>query len=127
MLLATPDDVVARLGRDLTTAETARLAGLLAEASAIVEGYLGITYPEDTDPVAVPDPVSIVVSRIVARALTLGIPEGVTQQSETAGPFAHSNTYGQGLTSLWLGKAEKLMLRSLGGGVTSVPMRSERF
>lgn len=37
--LATPDDVVARLGRDLTSVEAAKVAALLTDASASVRNY----------------------------------------------------------------------------------------
>lgn len=39
--LATADDVQVRLGRELTTAETARITPLLADASASVRNYTG--------------------------------------------------------------------------------------
>lgn len=39
--LASKADLVARLGRDLTCAEDARLAALLADASALVRAYTG--------------------------------------------------------------------------------------
>lgn len=119
MNLATQDDVEARLGRELTTAEIARLPGLLEEASAIVEGYLGVVYTTDD---TVPPQVAIVVSRMVSRALTTSIPDGV--KSEAAGPYQRS--YSDGASSLWLSKYDKLALRNVSGGVVSVPLRSER-
>lgn len=117
MILASQADVEARLGRALTGAETPRLNGLLEEASIIVEGYLGVVYTGD-----VPAAVSIVVSRMVARALTTSIPDGVT--SEGAGPYQRG--YSEGAASLWLSKNDKIALRGVKGGVVSVPLRSER-
>lgn len=117
MILATQSDVEARLGRDLSDGEIQRLDGLLEEASAIVEGYLGVVYTDDAPPV-----VAVVVSKLVARAFTSGqTTEGPT--GFQAGPF--SVTYRDN-TSLWLSKGDKLMLRNIGGGFTSVPLRSDR-
>lgn len=123
MILATQADVVARLGRALTSDEIARLPGLLEEASAIVEGYMGVTYDDDpdTDNPAPPDVVAVVVSKIVGRAFTTQTVEGPSALQ--AGPF--SVTYRDN-TSLWLSKSEKLMLRNAGGGFTSVRLKSDR-
>lgn len=123
MLLAVQADVETRLGRDLTESEEARLDGLLEESSALVEGYLGIVY-EDGD--AIPSAVVIVVSKIVARAIG-GSAEldalAASMEQTNAGPwgarFRDSNVY--------LTKADKLMLRPIGGGGYSVvTLRSER-
>lgn len=118
MILATEADVAARLGRDLTDDESDRLPGLLEEASAIIEGYLGVTYTGDDD---VPAVVAVVVSKIVARAFTTTVAEGV--QSLQAGPFQVGY---RDNTNLWLSKSDKLMLRNIGGGFTSVRLKSER-
>lgn len=116
MILATQAEVEARLGRELSETETNRLEGLLEEASALVEGYLGVVYTDE-----VPSVVVVVVSKLVARAFTASTVEGPS--SLQAGPF--SVTYRDN-TSLWLSKGEKLMLRNIGGGFTSVPLKSER-
>lgn len=42
--LASPDDLKARLGRDLTAEETARAGALLDDASAAVRGYTGQSF-----------------------------------------------------------------------------------
>lgn len=44
--LATTDDLEARLGRDLTTAEAARAAGVLADVSASIRSYCGQLFDE---------------------------------------------------------------------------------
>jgi hypothetical protein len=49
VILATQEDVEARLGRSLDSSEEDRLDGLLVEASALVEGYLGVVYDDDPD------------------------------------------------------------------------------
>lgn len=118
MILATQTDVETRLGRDLTDDETDRLPGLLEEASAIVEGYVGVTYTEDDE---IPSSVAVVVSKIVARCLATPTQEGPA--SLQAGPF--QVTYRDN-TNLWLSKSDKLMLRNIGGGFTSVRLKSER-
>lgn len=123
MILATQSDVETRLGRDLTDSELERLPGLLEEASAIVEGYLHYAYPYMA---IIPTPVVIVVSRMVARAFTTTVPEGVTQQSEAAGPYQHSSTFGAGASNLWLSRVDKLTLSTVGGGASSVSFTSER-
>jgi hypothetical protein len=117
LILATQNDVEARLGRACTSGEVARVPGLLDEASAIVEGYLGITYTG-----SVPHAVVLVVSRMVARALTTAVSEGAT--SEAAGPYTVG--YRDGAASLWLSKNDKLALRSISGGASSVRFVSER-
>ena len=120
MQLATEDDVAARLGRDLTSDEEDQLPGLLDESSALVEGYLGVTYTADD---TVPSVVALVVSRLVARALTSGAPDDGST-SEAAGVY--SIGYKEGAARLWLGRAEKLMLRKIGGGIVVVGLKSER-
>lgn len=42
--LATADDVISRLGRDLTTVEEERVDALLVDASSAVRGYTGRTF-----------------------------------------------------------------------------------
>lgn len=51
--LATPDDLEARLGRDLTDTEQSRAEALLADASAMIRAYTGQTFDEVTGDVAV--------------------------------------------------------------------------
>lgn len=114
-MLATAADVEARLGRTLTTDETARATGLLEEASVTVEGWLRCL------PDPVPDAVKIVVSRMVARVLTVGgtenAPEpGVSQLQATMGIFGVNRNFSSDATSggVWLTKQDKTMLRPYG-------------
>lgn len=51
--LASPDDLEARLGRDLTTEEAARAEALLADASAAVRAYTGQDFDLVADDVVV--------------------------------------------------------------------------
>lgn len=128
MALATAADVEARLGRPLTVAETAKVAGLLEEASALVIGYL-VCDPTDTsvEPPVVPAAVAIVVSRMVARVLEQTPAAGATGSeatTNTTGPFSQTVRFGAGTTSgaPWLTKADKLTLRPslCNGGFTSL-------
>lgn len=47
--LATKNDLVARLGRDITCEEDARVEALLADASALVRAYTGQDFEETAD------------------------------------------------------------------------------
>lgn len=64
-VLASSDDVVARLRRPLTVEEAGYVADLLEEASSLVTEHCR---GRDFDPV--PDAVRIVTSRVAARALS---------------------------------------------------------
>lgn len=111
MTLASSPDVVDRLGRPLTTDEASRVDGLLNEASALVEGWLGFT------PDPVPSAVEIVVSRIVARTLTTSTPvPGLSDQQMTAGVFGVMNRFTAESSSggVWLTRQDKIMLRPYG-------------
>ncbi|CQD15729.1 hypothetical protein BN970_07148 [Mycolicibacterium conceptionense] len=115
MALATSQDVVDRLGRPLSTDETARVTGLLDEASVMVEGWMRCV------PDPVPDAVKIVVSRMVARVLAVGgadnAPEpGVSQLQATMGIFGVNRSYSSDATSggVWLTKQDKATLRPFG-------------
>lgn len=119
-MLATIPDVESRLGRALDADEVARVDGLLGEASALVEAHTGRTF----DPV--PETVSIVASRMVARVLQMP-DDGFNSESETltAGPFSKNVKYVAGASggSPWLTAVDRKMLRPFGrrrGGVFSV-------
>lgn len=122
MLLASQADVETRLGRDLTDDEAARLDGLLEEASALVAGYLGVTYSDEAE---VPPVVTIVVSKIAARAISRSEELdsiAAAMESANSGPFGARFRD----SNVFLTKADKLMLRPVGGGFRSVPLRSDR-
>lgn len=128
MILANQGDVEIRLGRELTADELALLPGLLEEASLLVEGYLGIVYkdPSGPDGVPIPDAVVVVVSRIVARTFTAPSPQLLPEGARSAGAGPYTVSFGDSRTNLWLSKADKTTLKNVGGGMTSVPMKSER-
>lgn len=115
--LATVEDVAERLGRPLTPTELALTdPGLLDEASAIVLAHLGCD-PTDPDTGAVPEPVSIVTSRMVARVLRQEAATapgliGATSATDTAGPFSQTRQYPAGITSgaPWTTAADRAIL-----------------
>ena len=127
MALATQADVEARLGRDLTEAEAARLPSLLGDASVLVAGYLGREYA----PELYPAPVAGVVARMVARVLAQGaVTPGLESTTEAAGPFSRGFKYGGGSSGdVYLSATDKTMLRPyrLGGGLSSVQLVGDRY
>lgn len=111
MLLASLDDVEARLARLLTSSEQVRASALLVEASASVRAWLRRV------PDPVPDDVSLVVSRMVARVIVAPTgPTHLDQFTQAAGPFSHSGTFTDGATSgsPWMTKDDKRILRQFG-------------
>lgn len=127
MALATQADVVARLGRDLSGPEAARLPSLLADATALVAGYLG----RDYTPEAYPAPVAGVVARMVVRLLAQGdVTPGLESTTEAAGPFSRGFKYGGGSSGdVYLSATDKTMLKPyrLGGGLSSVQLVGDRY
>lgn len=110
--LASDADVETRLGRTLTTDEAARVDGLLEEASVMVSGWVRVV------PDPVPDAVTIVVSRMVARVFTAGggAETGVESIQATMGPFQVNRGFSTDATSggVWLTRQDKAMLRPVG-------------
>lgn len=123
-MLATISDVEARLGEILDESDLSRAEGLLAEASALVSGYLGGV------PDPVPEPVALVVSRMVARVMEAPEESGFNAESAsyTAGPFTQSVKFSAGSSggSPWLTTSDKVILRPFWKrrkGVFSITMR----
>lgn len=116
-MLATRADVETRLGRELDADEIARVDGLLEEASELVIA--------ECRPLPTPTPsaVRIVVSRIVARALS-GPDEtpGVESTQVSAGSFQLSRNFtSDGVSGgPWLSKTDRKMLRPWRRGVANV-------
>jgi len=114
--LASSADVVTRLGRALTASETAKVPGLLEEASVKVLAHLGKgeTY---YDALTIPATVSIVTSRMVARVLEqapAGIVPGAQQTGVTTGPFSNQTTFVAGSSngSPWLTRSDRADLNN---------------
>ena len=113
--LAAPVDVVARLGRPLTTEEQDRVPGLLDEASASASAWMKCV------PDPVPAEVRLVVSRMVARMLKAaesGAEQdlGTSQMNTGMGPFTIGRTFSGDTTSgsPWLNRDDKRILRRFG-------------
>lgn len=109
--LADNADMVARLGRALSTDETAAVGGLLTEASALVVGYLRRDWDALTD---VPGAVRVVVSRMAARALTgaSNIPAGAESYGSSLSVMSHTVKLGPDVVmgSVWLSRVDKTTL-----------------
>lgn len=127
MDLANQADVVKQLGRALTSPEVTRLPGLLAKASAIVEGYLRVVY---ADPDGIPSAVKIVVASMVARVFgTEGaVPPGVTSEMVMAGSRQWQRSFSGDVNTIepWLTKGDKLALQGVGSSAVSVRLGSDR-
>jgi hypothetical protein len=150
-LLCTSDDVMERpqiLAAPTGTVDTASIPGYIEEASILVEGYLGHTYPDPpTDPDVVnPDPVPdaarVVAARAVARALIAdaanngpGGPRPLDPNidaytsSRSMGGFSATKTEHVAADVLgggvWLTRQDKMALDSIGGAYsrqTNVPL-----
>lgn len=104
---ATTGDVAARW-RALSDSEETRCEALLADASDLIR----TTCPNWQS--AGEDTLRRVTCAAVIRALQSGDMAGVTQSSQTAGPFSQSWSYSNPSGDLYLTKAEK---RALGGTV----------
>ncbi|MGK2880434.1 MAG: hypothetical protein ACSLE6_06435 [Mycobacterium sp.] len=111
MALADDNDVAARLGRELTEDEQTAIVGLLAEAGALVVGYLRRDWTALAD---VPDAVRIVVSRMVARSLTGGsnLPAGASEFGSSLSVMSHNVKLGADVVvgSVWLSRTDKITL-----------------
>lgn len=104
---ATTGDVTARW-RAMTDSEETRCMALLADASDLIR----TTCPKWQ--AAGEDTLRRVTCAAVIRALQSGDMAGVTQSSQTAGPFSQSWSYSNPSGDLYLTKSEK---RALGGTV----------
>lgn len=105
--LATPDDYAARFG---APADEARLAVLLADASAILlsayERRYGTAYEAGAHPAfdrSAPAVACLIVNRVLSAPAAL---MGATQYSQTAGSYNASVTYGSAMGEMYLSKSD---------------------
>jgi hypothetical protein len=105
---AQASDIAARW-RPLSTDEAARAAVLAGDASALLRAE----FPGIDDQIASgavdSTLLTIVVAGMVKRAL-LAPPDGMTQQSETAGPYSQSQSYANPLGNVFLTAAERTLI-----------------
>jgi hypothetical protein len=107
-VLASVDDVAVRW-RPLSASEAVVAETLLGDASAIVRAqYPGIDAQMLSGAVDAAN-VTIVVANMVKRAL-INPDEGVTQESQTVGPYSHSQSYANPLRNLFLTEADRLLI-----------------
>jgi hypothetical protein len=105
---ATTDDVAARW-RPLSAAELIVAGTLLDDASAILRAeYPGIDAQITSGAVDAAN-VRIVAAGMVKRAL-ISPDEGVTQESQTVGPYSHSQSYANPLRNLFITAADRLLI-----------------
>ncbi|WP_353809081.1 hypothetical protein [Agromyces sp. SYSU T00194] len=129
--LAATADVEAALGvESLTTDQAAKAPALLSEASDLVVGFLGCDPTDETATPTVPEAVTRVVARMVARTLeqTGVVVTGAEGLTEAVGPFSRTTRYGAGTTSgaPWIAASDKVALRPYrcGGGMVPVALQS---
>lgn len=110
---ATAEDVALRLGRALTTAETARVTVLLQDAAVLIDTVA----PKATD-----EAKQIVSCRMVLRTVDTGegVPIGATQGTQSALGYSQSWTVGTGGAAgeLYLSRADRRLL-GLGNAIGS--------
>ena len=96
--------------RPLDEDEKERAGALLADATALISSMRGFRPPEDGDELARAN-LTAVACAAVRRAMDSGgAPFGVTQQSETTGPFSSSVSFANPSGDLYLTKAERQRL-----------------
>lgn len=108
---ATADDVAARW-RPLSSDEQDRADLLASDASALIRAR----YADVDARVASGDldgqAVTIVVAGMVRRAMIgAAAGDGVTQSSETVGPFSHSQSYANPMGNLFLTATDDVLIR----------------
>lgn len=126
MALATEDDVVAALGRSLTSTESGVVENLLDEASDLVVGYLGFS----------PDPVPGAVARVVASMVvavllkpSVSVADYDASGYSTAREAASVRVGVESATTTgpWLTNALRERLRPFRIAVVSVRMISDQY
>lgn len=80
-------DIAARLGRDLTSAETVTYGSILEAISAEVDVSLGVDEALEEPPAAFKGVVVTAAIRLAAN------PSGLASHSETLGSYQHSATF----------------------------------
>jgi hypothetical protein len=108
IILATLDDVSNRW-RPLSDAETLKVETLLGDASALLRAeFPGIDTTIDSGGLDATI-VASVVAQMVKRAM-LAPSDGIQQESETAGPYSHSQQYANPMGNVFLTAAERTLI-----------------
>lgn len=111
---ATVEDVAARIGRVLTPSEEERAEVLLGDATALIAS---MGFDAGDDEVKQANAVRVVCAMVIRALSSSDEMLGVSQYSQTAGPYSMSFTPANSGGDLYLTKNEK---RSLGVGVSRV-------
>ncbi len=105
---ATAADVAARW-RSLTADETALATVLAADASALIRARFPGIDAQVTSGGLEAGILTIVVAGMVKRAM-ISPADGVTQDSETVGPYSHSQTFANPMGNVFLTKADLMLI-----------------
>lgn len=111
---ATVEDVESRMGRELSDAEKERALVLLADASALIAS---LGFRADGDEVRLANAKRVSCAMVIRSLSSSNEMLGVSQYSQTAGPYTMSFTPSNSGGDLYLTKNEK---RSLGLGRSMV-------
>jgi len=127
MAFATPDDVAARLGRDLTTEEEAFVEAALDDATAAIAEAAGKNdeWSEDLDPV--PKVIKALAVSLVVRAGQNT--EGVVSRTEALGQYSVTDRFpdprgGESASGIFLSDDERRLVRRVvfgRGSGTAIP------
>ena len=121
MAFATPSDVEARLGRDLTDAETTQAVAYLDDVEAEISSRLGDLDSLTTDTTFLA--LLVRVEATAAKRVFLN-PGGIRQHSESVDDYSQSDTYDTTISTggLYVSDAEWVLLGggSAGSGAFSV-------
>ncbi len=119
---ATALDVSARLGRELTEAETAQVEFLLAAATEIITMSVGKDAEWATS-LDVPTILRYICADMVARALTFTA--GVNSTTESLGQYSYTERGDGESYGLWMTDMERMMARRVVNGSLSGSARTE--
>lgn len=106
---ADPWDVAARW-RPLTPAEETVAGTLCDDASSLIRARFPGIDSQVTSGAIDSNILTIVVSGMVKRALISSSAEGVTQQSDTAGPFSQSRSFANPMQNVFLIAADLVLI-----------------
>jgi hypothetical protein len=105
---AQASDIAARW-RPLSTDEAARADVLAGDASALIRAQFPGIDSQIANGQVDATVLTIVVAGMVKRAM-LAPPDGITQQSEAAGPYSQSLSYANPLGNVFLTEAERTLI-----------------
>ena len=124
MAYATTADVEARW-RPLSPAEATQAAALLDDAAVVIRAACPDIADRITDGLldpSVPKLISVrLVKRVMSAAASSGF-EGVTNLSQTAGPFSQNTSFANPLGEMFLTKADRRLLGCGGAQAFTVDM-----